>query len=212
MGRFFAMAAALVAALSVAASAVAATPPTLTGEFLTGNQPSADTCSFGGGTVSWDLSGAASGPYAGTFTETLTIDYGPVGTDGLSPITSGSATFTITTADSTVTGTKAITDGTVDCTGEGSFFGSKFGGTYSATISAPGGGFHDEGTIDGGGSGGSSVGGASESFFSSLPAPTPLGPTSTSDCKQGGWQSLGIFKNQGDCVSFVATGGKNQPG
>jgi hypothetical protein len=28
----------------------------------------------------------------------------------------------------------------------------------------------------------------------------------------GGWQTFGIFKNQGDCVSFVATGGKNGPG
>ena len=29
------------------------------------------------------------------------------------------------------------------------------------------------------------------------------------DCMKGGWQSYGVFKNQGDCVSFVATGGKN---
>ena len=35
-------------------------------------------------------------------------------------------------------------------------------------------------------------------------------PTSTADCKNGGWQTFGVFKNQGDCVSFVATGGKNQ--
>jgi hypothetical protein len=28
----------------------------------------------------------------------------------------------------------------------------------------------------------------------------------------GGWQTYGIFKKQGDCVSFVATGGKNPPG
>ena len=27
----------------------------------------------------------------------------------------------------------------------------------------------------------------------------------------GGWQAFG-FKNQGDCVSFVATHGKNEPG
>ncbi|MBM3218471.1 MAG: GAF domain-containing protein [Candidatus Rokubacteria bacterium] len=26
-----------------------------------------------------------------------------------------------------------------------------------------------------------------------------------------GWQTFGVFKNQGDCVSFVATGGKNKP-
>jgi hypothetical protein len=39
----------------------------------------------------------------------------------------------------------------------------------------------------------------------------PALPTSTDDCKNGGWQVYGVFKNQGDCVSFVATGGKNQP-
>jgi hypothetical protein len=43
------------------------------------------------------------------------------------------------------------------------------------------------------------------------PPPPPL-PTSKDQCKKGGWESFGIFKNQGDCVSFVATGGKNSPG
>jgi hypothetical protein len=36
-------------------------------------------------------------------------------------------------------------------------------------------------------------------------------PTSKDQCKNGGWQTFGVFKNQGDCVSFVATGGKNPP-
>ena len=36
-------------------------------------------------------------------------------------------------------------------------------------------------------------------------------PTSKDQCKNGGWRTYGVFKNQGDCVSFVATGGKNQP-
>jgi hypothetical protein len=39
----------------------------------------------------------------------------------------------------------------------------------------------------------------------------PPFPTSKADCKHGGWRTFGIFKNQGDCVSFVATGGKNPP-
>jgi hypothetical protein len=39
---------------------------------------------------------------------------------------------------------------------------------------------------------------------------TPL-PTSKDQCKKGGWQTYGVFKNQGDCVSFVATKGKSQP-
>ena len=33
-------------------------------------------------------------------------------------------------------------------------------------------------------------------------------PTSKDQCKDGGWQTYGVFENQGDCVSFVATGGK----
>jgi hypothetical protein len=36
-------------------------------------------------------------------------------------------------------------------------------------------------------------------------------PTSKDQCKNGGWKNFLGFKNQGDCVSFVATGGKNQP-
>jgi hypothetical protein len=31
-------------------------------------------------------------------------------------------------------------------------------------------------------------------------------PTSTAQCKNDGWRNFGIFKSQGDCVSFVATG------
>jgi hypothetical protein len=37
-------------------------------------------------------------------------------------------------------------------------------------------------------------------------------PTSKEQCANGGWQSFPGFENQGDCVSYVATGGKNQPG
>jgi hypothetical protein len=38
----------------------------------------------------------------------------------------------------------------------------------------------------------------------------PALPTAKDQCKNGGWQTFG-FKNQGDCVSFVATKGKNPP-
>jgi hypothetical protein len=38
---------------------------------------------------------------------------------------------------------------------------------------------------------------------------TPM-PESKDDCKKGKWQDYGeIFKNQGDCVSWVATNGRN---
>jgi hypothetical protein len=39
----------------------------------------------------------------------------------------------------------------------------------------------------------------------------PPRPTSADQCKKDGWQAYGIFKNQGDCVSYVATNGKNPP-
>jgi hypothetical protein len=32
-------------------------------------------------------------------------------------------------------------------------------------------------------------------------------PTSKDECKNGGWRTFGVFNNQGDCVSFVATKG-----
>jgi Tol biopolymer transport system component len=37
-------------------------------------------------------------------------------------------------------------------------------------------------------------------------------PTTKDECKNGGFERFGIFKNQGDCVSYVATGGTNSPG
>jgi hypothetical protein len=39
----------------------------------------------------------------------------------------------------------------------------------------------------------------------------PFASISKDDCKNGGWKDFGVFKNQGDCVSFVATNGKNPP-
>jgi hypothetical protein len=37
-------------------------------------------------------------------------------------------------------------------------------------------------------------------------------PTSKDQCKKGGWRTFGsVFKNEGDCVSFVATKGRNAP-
>jgi hypothetical protein len=36
-------------------------------------------------------------------------------------------------------------------------------------------------------------------------------PTTKDECKDGGWETFGVFKNQGDCVSFVASLGKNLP-
>ena len=35
-------------------------------------------------------------------------------------------------------------------------------------------------------------------------------PTSKDQCKNGGWRNYPGFKNQGDCASFVATGGRTR--
>jgi len=48
--------------------------------------------------------------------------------------------------------------------------------------------------------------------FKRLYATATCGPATADQCKAGGWQTYGIFTNQGDCVSFVATGGQNEPG
>jgi hypothetical protein len=39
----------------------------------------------------------------------------------------------------------------------------------------------------------------------------PKLPSSKDQCKDGGWKTYGLFKNQGDCVSFVATKERNLP-
>ena len=49
----------------------------------------------------------------------------------------------------------------------------------------------------------------------SVTAKIALFPTSKDACKNGGWKNLQEqdgtpFKNQGDCVSYLATGGKNK--
>jgi hypothetical protein len=36
-------------------------------------------------------------------------------------------------------------------------------------------------------------------------------PTTVEQCKKNGWTAYQVFKSQGDCVSFIATGGKNPP-
>jgi hypothetical protein len=53
--------------------------------------------------------------------------------------------------------------------------------------------------------------GASTQVIRNQSTVRPSGPTSKDQCKNGGWRTFGVFKNQGDCVSFVATKGKNPP-
>jgi hypothetical protein len=51
-----------------------------------------------------------------------------------------------------------------------------------------------------------SVGGVENTYDFDVPVGPP---TSKDDCKKGGWQTFDTprkFKNQGDCVSYVANG------
>ncbi|MBA3758361.1 hypothetical protein H0X10_01895 [Candidatus Saccharibacteria bacterium] len=41
--------------------------------------------------------------------------------------------------------------------------------------------------------------------------PVETAPNNKDQCKKDGWRTYGNFKNQGDCVSFVATKEKNKP-
>jgi hypothetical protein len=52
-----------------------------------------------------------------------------------------------------------------------------------------------------------------EPLIETINAPDPCAPplpTTKDQCKNGGWRNFPGFRNQGDCVSFVATNGKNQ--
>ena len=56
----------------------------------------------------------------------------------------------------------------------------------------------------------SSFGAVLESGNITIVDAPPL-PTAREQCKNGGWRNFPGFKNQGDCVSFVATRGRNRP-
>jgi hypothetical protein len=185
----------------------------------------------------WSSSGTALGPYPGTYAEsgTVTMD-GPDPASGRGPVTSFQAQFTITSATGTVTGTKTLAASPSLARGVclsnppvGTLAaGMILDATYQAHISTPTGTADDQGTAAG-----------TQLILCNTPAPTtdvcgnpgngesffeaflstqitqgpPPAPTSKDQCKKGGWKNypaLG-FKNQGDCVSYVATHGKNAP-
>jgi hypothetical protein len=156
----------------------------------------------------------ATGPYAGTFTETGTLTLEPFLSTQYQTVTAFSATFTVysTSGDVVVTGTKSL-DTTVPNTSYGCadpprFVAAYIPATYAATIYTPTGNYRDQGsslvqdvfqealgvTLD-------------ESFASSLVEPIPAFPTTKEQCKNGGWRQFPVFKNQGECVTSVAMGG-----
>jgi len=196
----------VVFAAYVVPAVAAASPATLTGETLSSTGgPGGARCDRSG-PFSYTASGTATGPFPGTFTETGT------GTVNLATrtLSAFSAFFTIHSAAGTVTGTKGGSGGSVCQDTSGNTVGV-LRGPYQAVISTPTGSYNDRGnanTTFGTGPSGTTL---NESFTSSLTQPVLIS-TSKDQCKHGAWQNFGgTFKKQGDCVSFVATGGKNPP-
>jgi len=258
----------------VTAPGASAATPGLANEFLSSLPAAAGggTCTPSGTSlITFSVSGVASGPYPGTFTETGTVQIGPQ-TEEFVPgqfrgdITAFHSDFTITSPLGTVTGsTELVPNTTANKAVCGSFGGQIIASalTYTATIISPEGTFTDSGRtfdnfnycVNAGNCGTSSSNQFRHGFPSSngvvpvqlnpqcsngtdddadglsdFPAdpgcesttddtesPNPVVPldvpTSAAQCKNGGYRSFPApgFKNQGDCVSFVATHGKNLP-
>jgi hypothetical protein len=199
-----------------------------------------ETCNNPDGTATIDyvVTGGATGPYPGTFEEsgtfTLSAPTSPGGPGELivRTVESFSAEFEIDSAVGLVRGTKSARNLPLDqgaglCGDAGVapsgviFFATGAAvATYEATIETSSGTFADRGTTDvfvadreATTSGQTSFFEQfQESFVSDLLEAKRVLPTTKEQCKDDGWQTYGAFKNQGDCVSFVATGGNNEPG
>jgi hypothetical protein len=195
------------------------TPATLTGEhFANSTVPESVTCTTGGN-FSFTASGVATGPYPGTYTETGTGTVFAPTVGLIGTVTDFSATFTIysPSGDVLVTGTKSV-DTSVPNTSIACLQPPRVGAgviptTYEATIYTATGNYRDQGSslvleVFSGPPATALI----EDFVSSLIEPIPVAPSSKEQCEGGGWQNYPQFKNQGDCVSFVTTNGKNEPG
>jgi hypothetical protein len=140
-------------------------------------------------------------------------------------LTSLQVTFHIDSDTATIDGRKFLDVPSTAAGGCNESFGGVFahvgGGVRYEAIIKPltGGSYADEGTsslsvamgapaedID------TSVGFVTEQFASTLAETRPLLPTAKDQCKDQGFLIFGVFENQGDCVSFVTTYGKNEPG
>jgi hypothetical protein len=152
MSRLIVLAAA-VAGLLVATTAAGASPYfSLDGELMTGTPQVTSNCNpSGNSTISYTVSGFATGTYPGTFTETGVATIGPQPSPGVLavPITSFSATFVIEAGPFRITGIKTLANPTVYATDLGFCFGAlqAFGAeaTWDARVSTPTGTFADSG-------------------------------------------------------------------
>jgi hypothetical protein len=132
-------------------TAAATSYPTLDGEIMTGIPQVTSNCNpFGTSTISYSVSGFATGTYPGTFTETGIATIGAQAIPGQAvPITSFSATFVIDSGFFRVTGIKTLSNATVYATNLGACQDSlkSFGAeaTYDARVSTPTGTYADNG-------------------------------------------------------------------
>jgi hypothetical protein len=237
MRRLFWLAA-MLAATAVAAPAALAAPPTLTGETLTSCTGSVVGCQPGDGTMTSTLScpalspfipaagsftfsttGIAAGPYPGTFTEQGKVTVADL-VAGDQLVLSFEASFTIDSPAGQVRGTKRLT-----ASEAGFCFDAPplwlalafVQASYEARITTTAGTYRDEGAthvvVEHGylNPPSPSFSIFNEDFTSSLTETVPALPATKDECKNGGWQTFGVFKNQGECVSFVANGGKKPP-
>ena len=225
-----------------AAAPAAAQPPSLAGESFvaTGDlfflppgatpgevQVSGACDPNGTSTFTFHATGPAFGPYPGTFDETGTFTMvGPPVTEDLLVLTGFQAEFTINSTVGQVEGTKSFTGAvpgaSTTCRAAPLRVFSGLAPThYEAMINTTAGAFATEGEANSSlgyeeAAPGNPLADYSESFLTGTP-PVELPPNAPTDkeaCKKGGFKTfpeLG-FKNQGDCVSFVATKGTNEPG
>jgi hypothetical protein len=141
----------------VTATSASAQQSTLTSELLAADPPqvqiTANCNPSGTSTISYSVTGGvATGPYAGTFTESGIATLAPQPLPDIQPavVTSFSANFVITSGSTVITGTKELTDPTNQssnlgfCTGLAQSFG--VGTTYEVRIQTKSGAYTDRGT------------------------------------------------------------------
>jgi hypothetical protein len=186
---------------SVFASAAIAAP--LDGETLTGTIQ-AGCVDNGDGTSSLsvsrgaDTSGAATGPVVGTYDGRFFANWD----NATGSVTAGRSSLNIyPVAGTTINVSPDLGSGhgVASCTASGwsvnltdATYTTDSGDTGVFSVSASG----------------SSDGGTPGTFTANF---GPQMPTTKEQCKNGGWKTYPAFKNQGDCVSYVATKGKNPP-
>jgi hypothetical protein len=206
MKRVISTALLALASFLLAASAQAAPSVTLGGEHLTASGPGiAEACP----TVGITISGTATGPYPGTFTETFSFAFlHEIGFGAWGPPGSLTAGFEIVSGSTTITGTKTATDVSGICSVgatqyPSTIFSGQAQGPYDATITTPQGVVSDHGF-------------AATDLKDLFTSPNTVtfilnetfasAPTTTDQCKKGGWRNFPQFNNQGRCVRFVQTG------